>query len=137
MTSPDSKCKNRFDSTFLSTRAKNFVEDTVLLSNYKGQHLAPIAYVSFVFFRYYGNCGTKCTACLQLISPKDLVMRAAEHVYHVMCFNCTQCGHQLRTGDEFLVREGQLFCRYEKEYCRMISPQNEWCPAFSPKCKEH
>ncbi|KAG9342218.1 hypothetical protein JZ751_016720 [Albula glossodonta] len=44
-------------------------------------------------------------------------MRALESVYHLGCFCCCVCERQLRKGDHFLLKEGQLFCRsdYERE----------------------
>ncbi|CAJ0952566.1 unnamed protein product [Ranitomeya imitator] len=44
-------------------------------------------------------------------------MRALESVYHLSCFCCCVCERQLRKGDEFVLKEGQLLCKsdYEKE----------------------
>lgn len=44
-------------------------------------------------------------------------MRALECVYHLGCFCCCVCERQLRKGDEFVLKEGQLLCKgdYEKE----------------------
>ncbi|XP_025112897.1 LIM/homeobox protein LMX-1.2-like [Pomacea canaliculata] len=72
--------------------------------------------------------GTKCSACLQLIPAHELVMRAAGCVYHLPCFTCVACGHRLQKGDEFVVKDGQLFCRldFEKEYTLMpLSPKSD------------
>lgn len=93
------------------------------------------SFFALVFCRYYG---TKCTGCLLPIPPNELVMRAVGLVYHLRCFMCAACGHQLQKGDQFVVKDGQLFCRldFEKEYALMISPKNDWCSAFSPKCKK-
>ncbi|RVE65542.1 hypothetical protein OJAV_G00117440 [Oryzias javanicus] len=59
----------------------------------------------------------KCSGCLERIEATDLVMRALERVYHLSCFCCCICEHQLCKGDEFVLKEGQLFCKqdYEKE----------------------
>ena len=91
---------------------------------------------SFCVFRYYG---TKCTGCGQGIPANELVMRAVGNVYHLPCFVCAVCGHQLQKGDQYVFKDGQLFCRldFEKEFALMaLPPKNEWCPAFSPKCKD-
>nr|XP_032832429.1 LIM homeobox transcription factor 1-beta [Petromyzon marinus] len=60
---------------------------------------------------------TKCSGCLEGIAPTELVMRALESVYHLGCFCCCVCDRRLQKGDEFVLKEGQLFCRsdYEKE----------------------
>lgn len=61
--------------------------------------------------------GTKCSRCLMPIPSTELVMRAAGNVYHLHCFCCVVCNHVLQKGDQFVIREGQLFCRldYERE----------------------
>ncbi|XP_002738638.2 LIM homeobox transcription factor 1-beta [Saccoglossus kowalevskii] len=71
--------------------------------------------------------GTKCNGCLQSITSNELVMRALCNVYHLRCFNCIICNQRLQKGDEFVVRDNQLFCKvdYEKEYgsVQLSSPQ--------------
>uniref|UniRef100_A0A3B3ILV6 LIM homeobox transcription factor 1, beta a n=1 Tax=Oryzias latipes TaxID=8090 RepID=A0A3B3ILV6_ORYLA len=59
----------------------------------------------------------KCSGCLERIAATDLVIRALERVYHLSCFCCCICEHQLCKGDEFVLKEGQLFCKkdYDKE----------------------
>ncbi|XP_036383630.1 LIM homeobox transcription factor 1, beta b isoform X2 [Megalops cyprinoides] len=60
---------------------------------------------------------TKCSGCMEKIAPTEFVMRALECVYHLSCFCCYVCDRQLRKGDEFVLKEGQLLCKsdYEKE----------------------
>ncbi|NP_001349521.1 LIM homeobox transcription factor 1, beta a isoform 1 [Danio rerio] len=60
---------------------------------------------------------TKCSGCLEKISPTELVMRALESVYHLSCFCCCVCERRLCKGDEFVLKEGQLLCKtdYERE----------------------
>ena len=88
---------------------------------------------SIIFSRYFGK---KCSGCLQSIPSNELVMRALGSVYHLQCFVCVVCGHQLQKGDQFVIKDGQLFCRldFEKEYAMMqLSPKSEWYPSnFSP-----
>ncbi|GAB1598576.1 LIM homeobox transcription factor 1-alpha-like isoform X1, partial [Argonauta hians] len=72
--------------------------------------------------------GTKCSCCMQPIPANELVMRAIGNVYHLRCFACVACGHQLQKGDQFVIRDGQLFCRmdFEKEYGVMpLSPKSD------------
>lgn len=59
----------------------------------------------------------KCSGCMEKIAPTEFVMRALECVYHLGCFCCCVCERQLRKGDEFVLKEGQLLCKgdYEKE----------------------
>ncbi|CAG5135877.1 unnamed protein product [Candidula unifasciata] len=50
------------------------------------------------FFRLYG---AGCSSCTEAMAPTDLVRRAHDNVYHLDCFRCRVCQHELRTGDEF------------------------------------
>ncbi|XP_041370837.1 LIM homeobox transcription factor 1-beta.1-like [Gigantopelta aegis] len=59
--------------------------------------------------------GAKCNGCLQYIPTNELVMRALNYVYHLPCFACVACGHQLQKGDQYVVKDGQLFCRMDFE----------------------
>ncbi|KAJ8261058.1 hypothetical protein COCON_G00167810 [Conger conger] len=71
---------------------------------------------------------TKCSGCMETIAATELVMRALKSVYHLGCFCCCVCERQLRKGDQFLLKEGQLLCKsdYEKErdLLSSISPEN-------------
>jgi LIM homeobox transcription factor 1 len=51
------------------------------------------------------------------VGPEELVMRAQDSVFHLRCFVCVVCGGRLQKGDQFVIKQGQLFCRpdYEKE----------------------
>nr|XP_051692113.1 LIM homeobox transcription factor 1-beta isoform X2 [Oryctolagus cuniculus] len=64
-----------------------------------------------------GLFAAKCSGCMEKIAPTEFVMRALECVYHLGCFCCCVCERQLRKGDEFVLKEGQLLCKgdYEKE----------------------
>lgn len=44
-------------------------------------------------------------------------MRATDNVFHLKCFACVVCGIQLQKGEQYVVKQSQLFCRtdYEKE----------------------
>ncbi|XP_023233796.1 LIM homeobox transcription factor 1-beta-like isoform X1 [Centruroides sculpturatus] len=63
----------------------------------------------------------KCTGCIQPIAASELVMRALDHVYHLACFVCVGCSRQLQKGDQFVIRNGRLYCRpdFEKEMAVM------------------
>ncbi|KAJ8346376.1 hypothetical protein SKAU_G00277770 [Synaphobranchus kaupii] len=65
---------------------------------------------------------------METIAATELVMRALECVYHLGCFCCCVCDRQLRKGDEFVLKEGQLLCKSdyerEKDLLSSISPEN-------------
>lgn len=71
---------------------------------------------------------TKCSGCLEKIAPTEFVMRALECVYHLNCFCCCVCDRQLRKGDEFVLKEGQLLCKIdyerEKDLLSSVSPDD-------------
>ncbi|XP_071444956.1 LIM homeobox transcription factor 1-alpha [Hetaerina americana] len=74
--------------------------------------------------------GVKCSRCGERVLPHELVMRAQAHVFHLQCFVCVVCCHQLQKGDQFVLRGGQLFCRadFEKEMYMLqqaSSPQDD------------
>ena len=65
-------------------------------------------------------------------------MRAVNKVYHVPCFMCALCGQHLQKGDQYVLKDDQLYCRldFEKEYAALMgmSPgKADWCTPFSPK----
>ncbi|CAG5921096.1 unnamed protein product [Menidia menidia] len=71
---------------------------------------------------------TKCSGCMEKIAPTEFVMRALECVYHLNCFCCCVCDRQLRKGDEFVLKEGQLLCKVdyerEKDLLGSVSPDD-------------
>lgn len=85
-----------------------------LVTSSKREWFDPFLKYFFLLFRLFA---TKCAGCLEAIPPTDLVMRALDNVYHLNCFQCIICGHQLEKGDQFVIRSGRLFCRpdFEKE----------------------
>nr|XP_033815696.1 LIM homeobox transcription factor 1-beta isoform X2 [Geotrypetes seraphini] len=70
----------------------------------------------------------KCSGCMEKIAPTEFVMRALESVYHLSCFCCCVCERQLRKGDEFVLKEGQLLCKSdyerEKDLLSSVSPDD-------------
>lgn len=42
-------------------------------------------------------------------------MRAKHCVFHVDCFRCTYCDHRLVPGEEFALKDDQLFCKNDCE----------------------
>ena len=67
------------------------------------------------------NCrfyGAKCSGCFQSIPANEFIMRAMDNIYHLQCFVCVLCGYQLQKGDQFVIKDGRVFCRpdYEKEF---------------------
>lgn len=61
--------------------------------------------VAFCCRRY----GTKCSGCLQGISPQDLVRKARDKVFHLNCFTCLVCRKQMSTGEELYVLDDNKF----------------------------
>ncbi|XP_072310156.1 LIM/homeobox protein LMX-1.2-like [Eucyclogobius newberryi] len=67
---------------------------------------------------------SKCSGCLEQISPSELVMRALDRVYHLSCFCCCVCERQLCKGDQFVLKDAQLLCKsdYEREMLSAATP---------------
>lgn len=59
-------------------------------------------------------------------------MRCHENVFHLKCFACVVCGVLLKKGEQYVVKQGQLFCRfdYEKEV-EMLQGYGGYCPGSS------
>ncbi|KAL1402581.1 hypothetical protein pipiens_006029 [Culex pipiens pipiens] len=72
-------------------------------------------YCRFDYERLYGR--NRCLGCGEKIGADELVMRALENVFHLKCFICVVCGIRLQKGDQYVIKQSQLFCRpdYEKE----------------------
>lgn len=83
---------------------------------------------SLFFFWIRRLFATKCSGCMEKIAPTEFVMRALECVYHLNCFCCCVCDRQLRKGDEFVLKEGQLLCKIdyerEKDLLSSVSPDD-------------
>lgn len=85
--------------------------------------------ISFIFYESKINEGflysfidrlflrNRCLGCGHKIAADELVMRTLENVFHLKCFACVVCGSILKKGEQYVVKQGQLFCRfdYEKE----------------------
>ncbi|XP_058122868.1 uncharacterized protein LOC131293841 [Anopheles ziemanni] len=72
-------------------------------------------YCRFDYERLYGR--NRCLGCGDKIGADELVMRALDNVFHLKCFICVVCGVRLQKGDQYVIKQSQLFCRpdYEKE----------------------
>ncbi|XP_052790753.1 LIM domain transcription factor LMO4-B-like [Mya arenaria] len=68
------------------------------------------------YFRLFGSGGS-CGSCGQTISAGELVMKAGQAVYHVKCFTCATCRHQLVTGDRYSVVNGAILCEQDSTKC--------------------
>lgn len=72
-------------------------------------------YNNSIFFSLFMK--NRCLGCGDRIGSDELVMRTADNVFHLKCFSCVVCGVQLQKGEQYVVKQSQLFCRsdYEKE----------------------
>ncbi|GFO39794.1 LIM/homeobox protein lhx9, partial [Plakobranchus ocellatus] len=65
---------------------------------------------------YYRRFAVKnCARCQQPISANELIMRAREQVFHLTCFACTACHRTLKSGEQYGLRDGLLYCRMDYE----------------------
>ena len=64
----------------------------------------------------YRLYGTKCTGCSNGISPRDLVQRINDKIYHLQCLTCSRCGKEMSPGDEvYRVDNDKLLCKTDYE----------------------
>ncbi|KAG7316828.1 hypothetical protein KOW79_020369 [Hemibagrus wyckioides] len=52
----------------------------------------------------------RCRACVEVISPAELVMRAGDAVFHLHCFYCSVCECRLQKGDRCVLVGDKLLC---------------------------
>lgn len=74
---------------------------------------------------YVRNFGAKCSKCNMSFGKSDFVMRARENVYHIDCFRCVACSRQLIPGDEFALKDDELFCKADHDVVERSSPTKE------------
>ncbi|CAI2306947.1 unnamed protein product [Caenorhabditis sp. 36 PRJEB53466] len=54
---------------------------------------------------------TRCSRCQEEFKTTDYVMRAGpQTVFHVSCFSCVACEKRLQTGEEFQIKNNNLYC---------------------------
>lgn len=87
----------------------------------------------FLIYVFFGlSCrrvSTKCSLCLNVILPTDLVRHSRDSsVFHLKCFFCVVCHKQLSTGDEYCLLENfRPVCREDfqhifKEMSNILPP---------------
>lgn len=60
-------------------------------------------------------------------------MRANTKIYHIDCFRCVICNKQLAPGDEYLIREDDLFCKLDSEIVeKQYSSSSSTTPTSMP-----
>lgn len=57
----------------------------------------------------------KCGKCERSFSRSDYVMRARHQVFHTDCFRCVYCQRKLLPGDEFALKDNQLYCKEDHD----------------------
>lgn len=74
-----------------------------------------LLHYSFSLLRLFVK--NRCLGCCEKIAPGEYVMRALDNVFHLNCFVCVVCGVKLQKGEQYVIKQSQLFCRmdYEKE----------------------
>ncbi|XP_074386281.1 LIM homeobox transcription factor 1-beta isoform X3 [Zonotrichia albicollis] len=57
----------------------------------------------------------RCGRCLGALGRSERVLRVLGRVFHERCLRCGSCGRCLRSGDEFVLRDGRILCRGHAE----------------------
>ncbi|KAG1651364.1 Insulin protein enhancer protein ISL-1 [Nymphon striatum] len=68
--------------------------------------------------------GAKCAKCDTAFHKTDFVMRARTKIFHMHCFRCCMCSKQLSPGDEFALRDDELWCKADHQVNEKSSPDN-------------
>jgi len=56
------------------------------------------------------------SACNKMIPAFEMVMRVrGGRVYHLECFQCSQCNHRFCIGDRFHLHENRILCEFDFE----------------------
>lgn len=82
----------------------------------KKKNVKAIIFSNFHFFsRLFVK--NRCLGCGERIGSDEFVMRTNDSVFHLKCFVCVVCGIRLQKGEQYVIKQNQLFCRsdYEKE----------------------
>ncbi|XP_071275115.1 LIM homeobox transcription factor 1-beta-like isoform X2 [Agelaius tricolor] len=58
--------------------------------------------------RLFPRC---CSRCRGALGRSERVLRVLGRVFHERCLRCGSCGRRLRSGDEFVLRDGRILCR--------------------------
>ncbi|CAF1434575.1 unnamed protein product [Didymodactylos carnosus] len=58
---------------------------------------------------------SKCSRCHQYFTKNDFVMRAKYKIYHTECFRCDICDKLLLPGDEYSLKENEIYCRQDHD----------------------
>ncbi|XP_055841889.1 LIM homeobox transcription factor 1-beta isoform X1 [Episyrphus balteatus] len=107
-------CGQKIQDRYLMNVGDSNWHEHCLACCYCGTQLSHTCYVRnsklYCKMDYDRIFGVKCTGCCHPILPHDMVMRPQNYIFHLSCFVCYVCRQPLQKGEQFLLREGQLFC---------------------------
>ena len=52
-----------------------------------------------------------CARCDKSIQENEVIHRVEDLIYHLKCFTCINCNIYLHPGDEFGLKDNQIYCR--------------------------
>ncbi|XP_067940646.1 LIM/homeobox protein Lhx3-like [Watersipora subatra] len=62
----------------------------------------------------HNPCSVCCSGCNAPLKHHDYIHRSSHFLYHVHCFQCATCGHQLESGDNYYRMEScKLLCKLD------------------------
>lgn len=79
---------------------------------------------------------------MDLISPNELVMRIETLstkqliFYHFNCFKCLICDKQMQKGEEYVLRNEGIYCKFDFEKCKQKTNLVSSSPAYSFNCHQ-
>ncbi|XP_017488204.1 PREDICTED: LIM domain only protein 3-like, partial [Rhagoletis zephyria] len=76
------------------------------------------------YLRLFGTTGM-CSACNKTIPAFEMAMKLnGGRVYHLECFQCSQCNHRFCVGDRFHLHENRILCEYDFEEMTVYGSNN-------------
>ncbi|XP_017070657.1 LIM homeobox transcription factor 1-beta isoform X1 [Drosophila eugracilis] len=126
-------CGQKIHDRFLMNVGEANWHEQCLACCYCGMQLHHTCYVRnsklYCKMDYDRLFGVKCSSCCHAILPQELVMRPIPNfVFHLPCFVCYACRLPLQKGEQFLMRDGQLFCyRHDLEKEMFLAAAAQHC----------
>jgi len=77
----------------------------------------------------------RCSACQNVFTKNDFVMRAKTKMFHLECFRCAACRRHLVPGDEFALHGDGIYCKDDHELFERCEDNNNLDPKHQSKIK--
>uniref|UniRef100_A0A0N4ZMK4 Homeobox domain-containing protein n=1 Tax=Parastrongyloides trichosuri TaxID=131310 RepID=A0A0N4ZMK4_PARTI len=74
---------------------------------------------------YFRLFGVKCGRCEGTFLRNDYALKGGNNsMYHIDCFSCNTCSKKLNSGDQYILRGDEMYCRVECADSSIINPSS-------------